>query len=70
MISIVSFDDYAHNELLGLRINPETASGKTVRHYIPDTFDNIVPKLFKETAVSIARVEIQLKPGENSELEK
>ena len=60
----VSFNDYANNELLGLRINPETASGKTVRHYFPETFDSTVPKLFKEMALSIARVEIHLKPAE------
>lgn len=51
----------AHQELLvqGLRINPETSSGLTVRHYLGDSFDpQARAELFKEMALTFALIEI------------
>jgi hypothetical protein len=43
----------------GLRINPETASGKTVRNYLLDDFDvQAKPELFKEMALTFALIEV------------
>ena len=43
----------------GLRINPETSSGMTVRNYLLDDFDvTAKPELFKEMAVTFALIEV------------
>ncbi|MDN4503769.1 hypothetical protein QX776_15265 [Alteromonadaceae bacterium BrNp21-10] len=40
-------------KITGVRINPETANGKTLRHYQLDAFDPDQPEFFKETGLSI-----------------
>ncbi len=52
--------DYAKNTIQGLRINPETRSGKVLRNFVP-TFDASIPETFKEMGISIKRLEIRLK---------
>ena len=46
-------------EFQGLRINPETSSGMTVRNYLLDDFDvTAKPELFKEMAITFALIEV------------
>ncbi|MDQ2624470.1 MAG: hypothetical protein M3Y20_04845, partial [Actinomycetota bacterium] len=48
----------------GLRINPESASGRTLRHFQLDDFElGSTPELFKELGLSIALVEIGHRAG-------
>ena len=56
-----SLAEYAKNKIRGLRINPETKSGKVVRHFIQNSWSSDVPEAFKEMGISIKRLEIQLK---------
>lgn len=56
----VALADFSDNLILGLRINPETASGNVVRNFIPDDYDSTVPEHLKEMAISIKQVEIKL----------
>lgn len=54
-------DSDAWGELLvqGLRINPETASGLTARHFLQESFDvTAKPELFKEMALTFALIEV------------
>lgn len=43
----------------GLRINPETTNGHTVRHFLQDSFEvTAKPELFKEMALTFALIEV------------
>lgn len=51
--------DHPELTVRGLRINPESASGRTLRHHQLDDFEvGATPELFKEMALSIALVEV------------
>ncbi len=52
--------DYLSNNVVGIRINPETGNGRVLRNYISDTFDENVPKMYKEMGISIRKVAIRL----------
>lgn len=55
----VGSDEWQELRIQGLRINPETGSGKTVRNYLLDRFDvHAKPELFKEMALTFALIEI------------
>ena len=52
-------EDYPELFVHGLRINPESAGGRTLRHFQLDDFVlGATPELFKEMAMSIALVEV------------
>lgn len=46
-------------ELVGLRINPESSHGQTVRHSLRESFGPHVPETLKEMALAIRRLEIR-----------
>ena len=51
--------DYPELFVRGLRINPESVGGRTLRHFQLDDFEvGATPELFKELGLSIARVEV------------
>ncbi|MEJ2444360.1 MAG: hypothetical protein P8Y42_13035 [Exilibacterium sp.] len=52
--------DYLSNNVVGIRINPETGNGRVLRNYISDTFDENVPEMYKEMGISIRKVAIRL----------
>lgn len=55
----VGADEYQDLRVRGLRINPETGSGLTARHYIGDDFDpQARDELFKEMAITFALIEV------------
>lgn len=59
--------DYPELTVRGLRINPESASGRTLRHYQLDDFVlGATPELFKEMAMSIALIEVGHAPLEET----
>jgi hypothetical protein len=55
----VGADEWSTLRVQGLRINPETAEGLTVRHFLQDGFDvKAKPELFKEMAITFALIEV------------
>jgi len=55
----VTDSDWQELTVQGLRINPETANGLTVRHFVLDNFDATAkPELFKEMAITFAVIEV------------
>ena len=55
----VGADEHQDLRVQGLRINPETASGSTVRSYVGDAFDGQSrPEFFKEMAITFALIEV------------
>ena len=59
----VSLAQHAAQQVMGLRINPETASGKVVRHVNGKPWEEAKapPELFKEMAIQLRRVALVLK---------
>jgi len=54
--------DFGDTTILGLRINPETQTGKVVRHNTNDTWEsNTPPEAFKEMNVAFKKVALVLK---------
>ena len=49
----ITWAELKDKQLTGFRINPETANGKTLRHYQLDAFDPDQAEIFKETGLSI-----------------
>jgi hypothetical protein len=48
---------FRNAKIIGLRINPETHSGKVVRHFIKSTFEsNTPPEAFKKMNVSFKKI--------------
>ncbi len=63
----VELTDYADLLVAGLRINPESAHGNTVRHYVLDEFvPGEIPEIFKEMGVAFSLVEIGRSPSSSS----
>jgi len=59
--------DHADLLVAGLRINPESAHGNTVRHYILDDFvPGEIPEIFKEMGLAFSLVEIGRTPSASS----
>jgi hypothetical protein len=55
----VGSDEWQDLRVQGLRINPETAEGLTVRHFVLDDFDvQAKSELFKEMALTFALIEV------------
>lgn len=57
----VAREEQLQQKLVGLRINPETRSGKVVRNYLLDKYSGAAPKLFKEIDLSLSHAAIHLK---------
>lgn len=59
--------DYPELFVKGLRINPESASGKVLRHFQLEDFEvGATPELFKEIGLSIALIELGHSAGSPS----
>ena len=57
----VSLLESGESPIHHLRINPETKSGKVVRNFIQDQWDDSMPEIYKEMSVSIAFIGVTRK---------
>ena len=63
----VALTDHSAQPVIGLRINPETASGKVVRHLNSNIWEaGDQPEMFKEMAIELRKVALVLKSREKA----
>ncbi|MFC0536012.1 hypothetical protein [Pelagicoccus mobilis] len=60
----VERDEVLDREFVGFRINPEGTGGKVARNFLNESWDGSVPELYKETSISLRRIEVLKTNGE------